>query len=186
MEERLAETVFHGRHVVLGRTLRPLTFFHLFALQATGSAFCTEGGRLSFAELVQAVEICRRPRARLQRYLSRRRSCMDRLVGWLTVRIFARHYLGELAAFQAYLRDHFDRPDYFDADGTKCKVPWPLPQISRLIHHGHMTLDQAWDVNPGFAEWLIPALQEAAGHKINLISASEARILKEAGHAGIR
>ena len=182
MDERLAETVFHGRHIVLGRRLRPLTYFHQFALAAIGSAFTDPAREVTFAELVLAVAICRRTRPQICSYLARPKSWGDRAAGWLTTRIYARHYLGELAAFQAYLRDHHAPPEFYTSpNDSTCKAPWPLPQLSRLMHHGHMTLEQAWDSQPGFTVWLIPALQEAAGHKTNLMSASDERIFKEAG-----
>jgi hypothetical protein len=182
VDERVAETVFHGRHVVLGRRLRPLTYFHQFALAAIGSAFVDPAREVTYAELALAVAICSRTRPQICSYLARPKRWRDRAASWLSTRIFARHYLGELAAFHAYLRDHHAPPEFFTSDKTRvCKTPWPLPQIARLMHHGHMTLDEAWDSHPGFAAWLIPALQEAAGHEVNIISEAEARALKEAG-----
>ena len=182
MDERLAETVFHGRIIVLGCPLRPLTFFHHYALATVGSAFCTPGSRVSFADLYLAVEICRRPRVALAAWLSRPRSRWERLRAWLAVRIYAAHFLGELAAFHSYMRDHFAPPLCFDSEGASCKSPWPLPQLARLMLHGGMSLEQAWDAHPGFTSHLIPALQEAAGHEIHIISEAEARALEEAGH----
>ena len=182
MDERLAETVFHGRNIVLGCSLRPLTFFHHYSLASVGSAFCTPGARVSFADLYLAVEICRRPRAQVAAWLSRRRSRWERLRAWIVVRIFAKHFFGELAAFHSYMHDNFAPPECFDSTGASCKSPWPLPQIARLMFHGHMSLDEAWDAHPGFTAHLMPALQEAAGHEVNIISEAEARALEEAGY----
>lgn len=182
MDSSLAETVLHGRHVVLGVRLRALTFFHLFVLAAAGSPLVC-GGPVAFSDLVYAVEICRRDRAGILRWVRRGGGWRLRWRAWWAVRIYWRHSEAELAAFHAYLADHHAPPVFWDAKpGALCKAPWPLPQIARLMHHGHMSLDEAWEMNPGFAAWLIPALQEAAGHSTNMMSEAEKAALKEAGH----
>lgn len=181
--DRLAETVFHAEHRVLGRKLRVLTYFHAFTLACFDSPLVGGSRPFSFDELAFAVRICSSTRKQLLRSLTRPTSLLEKAILWIQARLFMRDMVGQKQAFATYLRDAGAPPSFFVPPQAKMnKSPWPLSDVARLLHHGHFTLEQAWDAEPGFSAHLIPALQEASGHEVSIMSEAEARAMEEAGH----
>ncbi len=178
MSDALAECIFHARHTICGRRLKPFTLWHAWLLDFCQSPFVSSTPGTA-ADLALAIEVCSRPASTPARspHLDLR---PDRR---LTARIFRDGFRETADAFRAYLGDYVALPRCWSTPGGRSIRSHPcLYTVAVLMRHGQRTEEQAWATEHGYARHLILALAEAGGNEIPLMSAEEESALIEAGH----
>ena len=182
MSDAFAESVFHARHRVLGRRLRPLTLWHCWMLDFSGSWLAGRAEELTREDAVLAVWLCSlRPRLP---------GALPRMRWWARLRLAraaARVPLPLLRAqMAAYLADHAAPPVVFTSDSSRpVKSPWYLYLAAVLMRHAGFDERKAWATGSGYARHLALGVVEAEGKDIPLVSETEAAALVEAGHGGL-
>jgi hypothetical protein len=212
VDEGFLESVVHKRapflarargysgHVVLGRRLRPFSFWLQQLLLGVDSPFLSvwkipPSSVDLFENLYLAIEICRvkfphRPiqtglRATLRRKLTvfwwYLRLGMGKPRGHRMVRL-----LIEAAKFRAYVNDYSSGPVHFpsrDKNSRAIQTPVALYQMSLFRkYQPHVSRDECWQMSPGDVGWQTTAAQEADGRAIEIMT--EAR--KQAREAAIK
>lgn len=175
MDDRLTEAFWHVPHRVCGRTLRPLTLRHCFVLSTADNPLITGGRVATTADLLQAVEICYRPSGffldgRRPNWFARQYTALGS--------VFAR---GGIPEFVAYLEDYCTGPSVWRPQNAKgAKAHWVISTVAGLCYWLRMPLEQAWEMSPGAASWLLAAAIEQSPHaSIDLMSEEEQRIVDQ-------
>ena len=205
MDERFLESIVHRRapllarlrgcsgHVVLGRRLRPYSFWHQQLLRGIDSPFLSAWtvkptSIQLFKNLFLATSICR-----LTPFNTRAR------VTWLDVRArklaVARFYIrpGWLRPGRRYLRLLIEAAKFraYVADYTSVAIPFPtrhskpvqtpvnLYQLELYRRfHPEKSARQVWAMSPGEISWENTAAQEAHGAEVSIYT--EARMEADA------
>jgi hypothetical protein len=183
MSEALAECVFNVPHVVCGVALHPLSIWHVWLLEFVRSPYVgassADEGRAG--DLALALLICSRPASFPGE--TEESGVVFQVDPMLLERIEREGILESSLAFQNYFRDHVALPRCWESgEGRSVKSPICLYMAAVLMRHGRMNYAEAWATPFGYARHLVLALAEAGGNEIPLLSASEERALKEAGH----
>ena len=172
-----AESIVHARpprwaarrglsaHTVLGRRLRPFTFWHALLLEVIGSPYARGGrpGAFDLAALFHAARVCQ---LRYPHTLAPLRFAT--LSACLLQRRYGRRLEREQAAFLHYLRDYNSPPIYGTREGDEHSIscPWYAVVVEQLLLlDPRLTLAQAWDSPIGSTRWRIAARQDAEGRK---------------------
>lgn len=180
MSDALAECIFHARHVICGKRLRPFTLWHAWLLDFCQSPFVGASASGGPADLALAIEICSRPASSPGASPRFDIRPSPRLVR----RIFKAGFRQTAAAFRAYLADHVALPKCWESgSGRPVRSPICLYSVAVLMRHGRRTEPEAWATEHGYARHLVLALAEAGGNEIPIISPEEEAALAEAGQA---
>lgn len=166
-------------HKVLGRYLRPYSYWHAFLLDAIGSPFAGHPVPFGVVPLIKAAEVCALshpnfPHAR----------------GWAWLRqvrakqLYRDTWLSEQAKFTAYNADYTSFPQLLEQeDSQPIKTPWYLYSVTRLQSACGMTESQAWNTPVCEGQWLCIASLETAGQTIKLVTPDVRAALRAQGHA---
>lgn len=181
----------YSGHVVLGRRLRPFSFWHEFALDAIQSPLQGYNGEIGFAALFNAVEACRcgylqipRQTTRFFVYLQRRRLRIAR-------KRYAPFFLRELVRLRTYQRDYRAAPEYGESfvgdPGEPIKTPPYLYLVALLLRYSQSATTQRakkqiWMMPIGEARWWAAAHAEAHGVSINIMTPEIKEAFRRAGH----
>jgi hypothetical protein len=170
MESDLALAFASQPHRVLGRSLRPYTLRHQFALLALGSPFESfkPGETIGWPELESAVTVCTLDDPMPELY----RLARHRTFGMAWRATFKRDTLrAECERFAAYLTEHCSVPELFSApsDGKAPSTPAQLRILCRLLAAG-MPLADVWRLTPGQAQWLLVGLSEIEGGNVSIVT----------------
>lgn len=182
MTEELAEAVFHSRHRVLGRKLRPFTYWHAWVLDFAESPYVGHDGGFTVAEILFAVEVLSRPPS-----VPGDNIVLPRSSGWRHSRMVKRVLREGIQNVHARLLCYFDdfkaAPTYWRAHDSKAvKSDAILYAVANLMRNGGMSHREAWATTTGYGDHLTGALAEAGGHEIKIVTEAEREALKEAGY----
>lgn len=178
----LGVSSFSG-HQVLGRRLRPFTFWAAANLDFIKSPFAgnlPKTGAISFPDLYLATEACR---LRHPHTLNLNKIDFE-YRAWFYGRKFARNQkyrFAQIRAFAAYLKDYGTcGPEYVTGDGAQpVKLPWYLYHVAMLVKHAGFTQHQAWETEVSFGQWWVTALLTAAGNNIDLVTPEDRKDIAE-------
>lgn len=158
MDTSIIEAFWHAPHRLFGRKLKPLSLRHCFVL-ATAANPLIEGGMVTRADLIQAVEICSRD---AEFFLSGKKP------SWFRAQVVAFRAPFENAAlekFRAYLDDYCTGPQVWASeDGKKAKSHWTISIVAGLGHWVGVQPKDAWNMTPGEANWILAAAIEQSPH----------------------
>ena len=162
--------LFAPQYIVLGKTLPPLSLWHLAALEALASPFVTRQGSFDLADLQVAVKICltRWPQQPVLRPTAVDLAQQRRRRGNQT-------YLArEARAFTDYLALHNRPPEIWESEMDKPRLlsaPAVLSRVAGMLKFPALTLDQIWnDISPGQALWLLCATAERETGEIRFVT----------------
>lgn len=164
----------YSGHVILGRRLRPFTFWAAANLDFIKSRFAGHPPRteiISFPDIYLATEVCR---LRWPRTLNINRLDFE-YRAWFYGRRFARdqkYRFDQIRAFTSYIKDYCGcDPEFVTAEGSApVKLPWYLYHVAMLVKHAGFTQRQAWATTVSFGQWWVTALLTAAGHNIDIVT----------------
>jgi hypothetical protein len=179
MSDALAESIFHARHTICGKRLRPFTLWHAWLLDFAGSPFIGAAPQGTVSDLAIALEICSRPPASPDQCTQLDLKPCPRFIKKIIRSCPA------LVAddFRRYLADHSALPRVWSTgDGRPVRSNIFLYTVAVLVRHGRRTEREAWATGFGYARHFALALSEAGGNEIPLISPEEEEAIKEAGH----
>jgi hypothetical protein len=130
-------------------------------------------------DVIQAVEICSRDS---RFFIDGRKPSWLRKQG---IAIRAEFSKTAIPDFIAYLTDYATGPEVWDKGGKRAKCQWIISTVSGLAHWLHMPLEQAWEMPPGAANWLLAAAIEQSPHgSIDIISEAEKRVMEKLKEGG--
>lgn len=170
-------------HVVIGRRLRPFTFWAAANLDFIKSPFAGHPAKTalpSFPDIYLATEACR-----LRWPGTLNISKLDfEYRAWVYGRRFARdrkYRLEQIQAFTAYVKDYSGcDPEVVTGDGGQpVKLPWYLYHVAMLVKHAGYTQRQAWHTPVSFGQWWVTALITAGGHNVDLVTPEDRKQLDE-------
>jgi hypothetical protein len=163
MREPFFRQLFPPVYRVLGRTLPPLSLWHVAALEAINSPFVQphgSGGRTELSDVQIAVQIC------LTRWPDQPR-LEPTLRHWLQQFFYrgsSRYVRRHAQAFAAYFQCHSAPPELWEDEKTAPRfltAPSVLSRVAGLSCFPAYTVDSIWnDVTPGYALWLLCANAE--------------------------
>lgn len=182
MTEQLAESLLHREHRVLGRVLRPFTFWHAWMLDFAQSPYGGAEVPITPAEVIFAVEVLRREPGVPGDAVK-----LPELAWWNKGRTVKRVLREGVAAVHEqlgyYFADYHAEPlCWRGGDGKPVKSHWCLYSVAVLMRHGRKTEREAWATQVGFGKHLLLALAEAGGHEVQLVTEAEREALAEAGY----
>lgn len=221
MDEGFLEAIVHKRapliararglsgHVVLGRRLRPFTFWHQQLLQGIDSPFVTpdpvtDSSRIAlFKNLYLAVEICSLkpltfPSSKGWLAALRRKLAIWRYHPGVGARVLTRGVaadpakrnlytlLIEAAKFRFYLADYSSSPVQARSKNSKpVQSPIGLYQMSLYRRfYPAASPESVWRMSPGEVAWLNIGALEASGAAIEIMSEARLRARRKASRKG--
>ena len=178
MNDSLTEALHHVQHRCLKRRLFPLSLRHAFSLAVAESPFFTgDAEEITLDDLRQAVEICARPG---DFFLEGAQSSILKR-DWRRFRTRKADPASEILRFHAYLGDYCSTPQVWArGEGTPLKVNWIFSTVAGLMVNLGMSREDAWELSPGEAQWLIVAgaEQNPASGSPDVMSDEEAEVIE--------
>lgn len=160
-------------HVVLGRSLLPLSMWHLLHLEIARSPYFSGASFPSPLDLRMAVTVCTTPFPRLPD-LSGRRLVWDWLKSWRC------DFLTETAKFRAYLDDFNALPMLWRQEERRTpgaretvSLPWALAIVTGICGSTGWSAETAWNMPVGQAYWYHVAFAMHRGCHVDLLNEGE-------------
>lgn len=173
MNEKLIEAFFDAPHTVLKRRLKPFSLRHAFVL-AAGDNELMGGSDPTIGDLYQAVEVCSRDSSYF--FSDAKPGIIRRW--WWELRCKKLDIVAEFLAFKEYVEDYMAAPSVWTDEskgGSKAaKCNWIISTIAGLMKQLGMSREEAWNMPPGQAMWMLVAAYESDPNvKIDIMSDEE-------------
>lgn len=179
LDKRLAESwINRGRHVVLGRALRPFCLWHKFLLEFIDSPFVSGTQPPTLIDLELAVRVCRsRFDTPIESIFGRRGFAQKLWMLWLAKRYDAQ---AEGEKFRQYIHDFHAHPRFWQPAQAPDAFDGPMPETfsiaCQLIHGGGWGAGVeawAWEMPIGRAYWYASGFVKLAGGDLKFVAESD-------------
>lgn len=160
-DPRFSDSVFGGSFRVLGRKLRPFSYWHLFQLEAAESPFATGEGLQKTEHLATALDAAVRICRLRYPHTPKARSWPGRFLSQWRLRNLDQQGM----AFARYIEFFTQRPQFWIPEGgsaPKGQMPRALAGVSALMLLG-LSEAAAWNYPVGKGEWMKAAYAVHSG-----------------------